>query len=91
MMVSLTFGDFFNNVFLILTLLVENNIFFYIWIISIFLWFMIDITVTYVDYFNNKHSYVNTNNNITFLFFINKFFKLKKNKAIYLKLVSTLL
>ena len=74
-----------------MTLLVENCIFFYIWIASIFVWFMIDITVVYVDYFNNKHNYVNTNNNVAFLFFINKFFKTKNVKTNYLKLVSVLL
>lgn len=90
-MVSLTFYDFFSNIFFFLTLLVENCIFFYIWIASIFVWFMIDITVVYVDYFNNKHNYVNTNNNVAFLFFINKFFKTKNVKTNYLKLVSVLL
>lgn len=90
-MVSLTFYDFFSNIFFFLTLLVENCIFFYIWIASIFVWFMIDITVVYVDYFNNKHNYVNTNNNVAFLFFINKFFKTKNVKTNYLKLVSVIL
>lgn len=90
-MVSLTFFEFFNNIFFFLTLLVENCIFFYIWVASIFVWFMIDITVVYVDYFNKKHNYIGTNVNITFLFFINKFFKLKKTKANYLKLVSVML
>jgi hypothetical protein len=90
-MVSLTFYDFFSNIFFFLTLLVENCIFFYIWIASIFVWFMIDITVLYVDYFNNKHNYVNTNNNVVFLFFINKFFKTKNVKTNYLKLVSLIL
>ena len=52
---------------------------------------MIDITVVYVDYFNNKHNYVNTNNNVAFLFFINKFFKTKNVKTNYLKLVSVIL
>ncbi len=90
-MVSLTFYDFFSNIFFFLTLLVENCIFFYIWIASIFVWFMIDITVLYVDYFNNKHNYVSTNNNVVFLFFINKFFKTKNVKTNYLKLVSLIL
>lgn len=90
-MVSLTFFEFFNNFFFFLTLLVENCVFFYIWIVSIFVWFMIDITVTYVDYFNYKHSYINTNSNIVFLFFVNKFFKTKQTKVSYLKLVSTIL
>lgn len=90
-MVSLTFYDFFSNIFFFLTLLVENCIFFYIWIASIFVWFMIDITVLYVDYFNNKHNYANTNNNVVFLFFINKFFKTKNVKTNYLKLVSLIL
>jgi hypothetical protein len=90
-MVSLTFYDFFSNIFFFLTLLVENCIFFYIWVTSIFVWFMIDITVMYVDYFNNKHNYVNTNNNVVFLFFINKFFKTKNVKTNYLKLVSLIL
>lgn len=90
-MVSLTFFEFFNNFFFFLTLLVENCVFFYIWIVSIFVWFMIDITVTYVDYFNHKHSYINTNSNIVFLFFVNKFFKTKQTKVSYLKLVSTIL
>lgn len=90
-MVSLTFFEFFNNIVFFLTLLVENCIFFYIWIASIFVWFMIDITVVYVDYFNNKHNYTSTNNNVTFLFFVNKFFRVKTTKSNYLKLVSMIL
>ncbi len=90
-MTSLTFYELFNNFFFFITLLLENLIFLFIWIVSVYVWLIIDFTVLSVDYFNNKHVYVHSNELITFLFFLTKLINLKKAKNKYLTLISTIL
>ena len=90
-MTSLTFYELFNNFFFFITLLLENLIFLFIWIVSVYVWLIIDFTVLSVDYFNNKHVYVHSNELITFLFFLTKLISLKKTKNKYLTLISTIL
>ena len=90
-MTSLTFYELFNNFFFFITLLLENLIFLFIWIVSVYVWLIIDFTVLSVDYFNNKHSYVHSNELVTFLFFLTKLVNLKKAKNKYLTLISTIL
>ena len=60
-MTSLTFYEIFNNFFFFITLLLENSIFLFIWILSIYVWLIIDFTVLSVYYFNNKHNYLHSN------------------------------
>lgn len=90
-MTSLTFYEIFNNFFFFITLLLENSIFLFIWILSIYVWLMIDFTVLSVDYFNNKHNYLHSNETSTFLFFLTKIINFKKIKVKYLTLISTIL
>lgn len=52
---------------------------------------MIDFTVLSVDYFNNKHNYLHSNETSTFLFFLTKIINFKKIKVKYLTLISTIL
>lgn len=52
---------------------------------------MIDFTVLSVDYFNNKHNYLHSNETATFLFFLTKIINFKKIKVKYLTLISTIL
>lgn len=90
-MTSLTFYEIFNSFFFFINLLLENSIFLFIWIVSVYLWLIIDFTVLSVDYFNNKHTYLYSNEVTTFLFFLTKVISLNKIKLKYLTLISTLL
>jgi hypothetical protein len=90
-MTSLTFYEIFNSFFFFINLLIENSIFLFIWITSVYVWLVIDFTSLSVDYFNSKHNYLQITNSITFLFFLNKIINLKIIKIKYLTLVSNIL
>lgn len=63
--------------------------FFWVWLFSLFVWFFLELTVYFSNFFNTKHSYTNDNlNNANLNYYYN--LVIKNNKYSFLKKIYKL-